>query len=426
MKFYKWLFVICFIIVFVNFNNLYAIASEAEIDTSMFGYEKNEDGTITITSYDGTNESVIIPSEIDGMSVSEIGRHAFLMCDCDLKTVNIPSSVKIIGEYAFESCVYLQSVYLSDGIEKISKYAFESCVRLQIINIPNSVKIIEDEAFMDCKSLEKITIPSTVTSVNADAFSFCSLLTIYTDSDSSLMKEIMGGHRLNLRVMCINHPQIITDEAFPPTCAQDGKTEGSHCPICDYKIPQEIIKATGQHIWDEGIVTLEPTVRRKGTKEFTCIVCKNSKTEILDKLPVPKIGSIITNSDASYRKERNSTVEYLESQKSKVEITIPDTVTIDGITYKVTAISKNAFKNNKKLKKVTIGKNVTQIEANAFNGCKNLKTITIKSKNIKSIGKNAFKGINTKAKIKVPSSKLTKYKKLFKGKGQKSTVKITK
>lgn len=113
-------------------------------------------------------------------------------------------------------------------------------------------------------------------------------------------------------------------------------------------------------------------------------------------------------------------------QKSETNITIPYTVKIAGITYKVTSIAKNAFKNNKNLKRITINGNVTKINANAFSGCTNLKTIKIKSKNLKSVGKNAFKGISPKAKIKVPSEYLEEYKKLLAKKGQKLSVKITK
>lgn len=43
-----------------------------------------------------------------------------------------------------------------------------------------------------------------------------------------------------------------------------------------------------------------------------------------------------------------------------------DTVVIDGVTYKVTAIEKNAFKNNKKLKTLKLGKNITSIGDKAF------------------------------------------------------------
>ena len=97
-----------------------------------------------------------------------------------------------------------------------------------------------------------------------------------------------------------------------------------------------------------------------------------------------------------------------------------------GITYKVTKIEKNAFKNWKALKEVTVGPNVTDIGASAFEGCKSLKKITIKSKSLKSVGKKAFKGIYKKAKIMVPKAKYRAYKKRLKGKGQKPGVTIKK
>jgi len=69
---------------------------------------------------------------------------------------------------------------------------------------------------------------------------------------------------------------------------------------------------------------------------------------------------------------------------------------------------------------------VTKLGSKAFYNSKKLNSIVIKSTKIKTVGKNAFKGIHKKAKIKVPKSKVKSYTKLFKGKGQKSTVKITK
>lgn len=114
------------------------------------------------------------------------------------------------------------------------------------------------------------------------------------------------------------------------------------------------------------------------------------------------------------------------TNKNEKKFTVPATVKIDGVIFKVTEISKNAFKNNKKLRQVTIGKNVTKIGANAFSGDKSLKKITIKSKSLKKVGKNTFKGIHKNCKIKVPAKKLAGYKKLLNKKGQKASVKITK
>lgn len=114
------------------------------------------------------------------------------------------------------------------------------------------------------------------------------------------------------------------------------------------------------------------------------------------------------------------------SNKKVKKVTIPSSVNINGITYKVTSVAPNAFKKCKKLKKVTIGAGVTEIGKNAFAGCKNLKNVIVKSKSLKKVGKNAFKGINKAAKIKVPKKQLKKYQKLFKKAKVAKSVKITK
>ncbi len=110
--------------------------------------------------------------------------------------------------------------------------------------------------------------------------------------------------------------------------------------------------------------------------------------------------------------------------KSAKKIKIPNTVKKNAVTFKVVTIADKACKNNKKVTKITIPKNVTTIGKQAFAGCKNLKTIKISSKKLKKVGKKALKGINKKAVIDVPNSKVKSYKKLFKKKGQAKTVKI--
>lgn len=144
----------------------------------------------------------------------------------------------------------------------------------------------------------------------------------------------------------------------------------------------------------------------------------------------PAKGDVVKDKNASYTVSnvKNKTVEYkAPASKKKTSAVIPATVKVKGVSYKVTSIAKNAFKNNKKLKKVTIGANITSIGANAFSGCKVLKNVVVKSTKLKTIGKNAFKGIQKKAVIKVPAKKLKAYKKLFGSKaGIKKTMKIKK
>ena len=112
--------------------------------------------------------------------------------------------------------------------------------------------------------------------------------------------------------------------------------------------------------------------------------------------------------------KQGETVTYVAPlNKSVKKAVIPNTVTISGITYKVTAIATKAFASNKKLTQVTIGKQVTSIGTKAFYGCKNLKKITIKTTNLtkSSIGSKVFKKIAKKAVFTMPKSKKKEYKK---------------
>ena len=165
----------------------------------------------------------------------------------------------------------------------------------------------------------------------------------------------------------------------------------------------------------------------EGTTETTVAAMTIAATGVPEKgtrLQDAKTGVsyVVTSKDG-----KNPTVTYSGNKNKKAKtITVPSTVTVDGVTYKVTAIADNAFKNNKKVTKVVIPSNIITIGKNAFKGCSKLKTIQIKSTKLtsKSISKNAFKGISKKVTIKVPKKKLKAYKKLFRKKGLSKKVKM--
>ena len=101
-------------------------------------------------------------------------------------------------------------------------------------------------------------------------------------------------------------------------------------------------------------------------------------------------------------------------KKNAKKATIKSTVKIDGYKYKVTSVANKAFKGAKKLKKVTIGKNVKKIGSKAFYNLKKLKSVTIKSTKITKIGKKAFYKKGKKLTIKVNAKAKKKVKKLLK------------
>lgn len=295
------------------------------------------------------------------------------------------------------------------------------------------------------------------------------------------------------------HTKHIKDNGtrVEPTCEKNGSIT-YRCTECNEVIDTEELKATG-HTWDKGKVTTQPTTKTEGVKTYTCSVCKKTRTEPIAKLQEPtpekptpvkptpekpivkpiKKGDVVSDDSKAAKVQVISTSKKTVAYKAPVNkkaktVSIPATVKIRGKKYKVTQIAEGAFKNNKKVTKVTIGSNVSKISKNAFNGaiklktvtmgqnvteiganafkgckvltgitlpakttkigdqafsgCKKLKTITIKSSKItsKKLSKNAFKGITKVTTIKVPKKKVSSYQKLFKSKGLSSKVKVTK
>lgn len=140
-----------------------------------------------------------------------------------------------------------------------------------------------------------------------------------------------------------------------------------------------------------------------------------------------KLAFKVTKSDA-----KNGTVTVSKLLKKTVKtVTIPATVTIDGYTFKVTAVANNVFKNASRLKSVVIGANVKSIGKSSFYKCKKLATITFKGIKAPGVGKNAFKSGKSKVTVKVPKkmkkSQLNKLKKALKKAGvKKASYKKTK
>lgn len=132
---------------------------------------------------------------------------------------------------------------------------------------------------------------------------------------------------------------------------------------------------------------------------------------------VPDRGAVIKTKSGRYQvvNSENRTAKLVGVlKKDASKLNVPATVKLNGVTFTVTGVGKNVMKNNRKLKKVILGKNVTTIEKDAFRGCKNLKMIQLKGKALKTIKSGALK--KTYAKMVVSAKKMSKKEKaaLFK------------
>ena len=116
------------------------------------------------------------------------------------------------------------------------------------------------------------------------------------------------------------------------------------------------------------------------------------------------------------------------AKTSKKSVVVAAKVTVNGVSYKVTVIKANAFKNCAKAKNITLPDTIKTIGANAFKGAKALKTITLKGTKAITVKKGAFKGVNSKKMTikvskKMSKSQLKKLKKALKKAGFKGKVK---
>lgn len=162
--------------------------------------------TGTITKYNGTDTVVVIPSKINGVTVTTIGTDAFL--GLNITSVTIPDSVTEIGANAFAGCTNLTSVNYKGDWSKLTiqsgNPAVQDAANEQLfyfkftpdntavivtrykgtaadVTIPSRYKdkpvtMIDHAAFHD-SAVTSVTIPDSVTSIPDDAFAFCSQLT---------------------------------------------------------------------------------------------------------------------------------------------------------------------------------------------------------------------------------------------------------
>ncbi len=191
---------------------------DATILNAQFEIYKIFDITISgeITLKTGVDKNslttVIIPSTIDGTTVTSIGEKTFQDCR-KLASVTLPNSLKTIGKNAFETCRSLTSITIPNSVTSIKWAAFSNtsltsiaipnsvtsiengvffnCKKLSRVTISNSVKIIKSLTFWGCTSLTSITLPNSITSIGLAAFQGCSSLTSVTMGNS--LNDIESG-----------------------------------------------------------------------------------------------------------------------------------------------------------------------------------------------------------------------------------------
>ena len=346
--------------------------SSAQQPEKLWEYSLDDDKNATITAYNGYSSSLVIPTKIDGYTVTKIGDRAFEY-NTRLVMVVIPDSVTVIGIQAFYECKNLSSVTLSKGLVDLQQQAFGECTKLTSITIPKSLERCYDGGwggafdnsglnqvnfeegitaipgylFADTIALETIVIPDTVTSIEDGAFRESSALKNAIISDSVTVIGIQAFYG------CKNLSSVTLSK---------------------------------------GLVDLQQQAFGECTK--------------LTSITIPK--SLERSSDGIYGGAFDhsglATVKFEDGVKMIPNYLFADATTLETIVIpdSVTSIGVYSFANCSALKNITIPYSVTEIGAQAFYKCTSLKTIAIPD-SIKTLDDGTFFGCNSLSNIKFPS-----------------------
>ena len=222
--------------------------------------------------------------------VTAIGERAFEGCK-SLTKAPIPATVTALGGSAFNGCTALTEVTLPDGVTDIPDACFQDCTALAEMKLPATVTGVGHNSFTGCKALTDVRCygaPPTVQPAGAAEHSFePAIVTIHYNPAMNWTLEADGtwyGYKVSSKGACLHTGYGTSEHTVPATCGADGCIE-TVCSNCGEIIETKVIPATGEHTWDNGKVTTEPTEKDPGVMTYTCVICSMTKTS-----PIPATG----------------------------------------------------------------------------------------------------------------------------------------
>ncbi|MDE6970895.1 MAG: leucine-rich repeat domain-containing protein, partial [Eubacterium sp.] len=155
-------------------------------------YYRTDGDRACITRYLGGGTNVVIPDQLDGYEVGEIGDRAFESCE-DIVSVEIPLTVTKIGKHAFGKCGRLESIVIPDSVTEIGSRAFISCESLKDVKLSKNISKIEESVFWECGSLTEVKIPEGVKEICFGAFYFTKIKNVYIPDSVTKVADYAFG-----------------------------------------------------------------------------------------------------------------------------------------------------------------------------------------------------------------------------------------
>lgn len=435
-----------------------ATEAEDELIYGDFVYSVTIDDQICIEDYRGTEKDVVIPEEIDGKPVTEIGKDAFVTSVAE--KIEIHAGIDYIaGENPFVDANRLKEINVSpdnaeyssqDGIlfSKDGKTLlhYPAARGESSYTIPEGVETIGVAALYDC-GLNEIKLPSSLSTLKRHAMS-------YNDKLTSI--DMSGTKIVTLDIMTFAGCTALTDVKFPENLIEIGNGAFAECTsLAEVELPENLsivgqnaFAATAmekvvipQSVTDIGYCAFGYDAELKPISSFIIIGVQGSAAQYYaydkdEEYDYENNFTFMTydqyDSSIEFDEENLNYESFLYSVKDgevyitsctsgKTSISVP--AEIDGMP--VVAIYKGAFFQNiassvilpdtlrtidelafymcTSLKSITIPDGVTEIGANAFLDCSSLETVVIPG-TCQTIGEDAFTGCHSLIDISVSNA----------------------
>ena len=418
-------------------NSTVSAFSNEEIDF-LYSVDNDEVSINGFALYDGIYEIVDIPETIDYMPVTKISESAFSN-RTDIVELYLPSSIKTVGENAFNNCCSLEKVVFANG----------------------GVVTIDDGAFGVCESLKDIILPEGLESLGVDVFYKSeNIENIFIGENSNNYSSENGVLFNKDKTVIIKYPPAKSDETYtiPETVTKIESWAFSYSSnLIELELPSSVTSVCDFAFYNcsniKTVTTLKNVVQLGGAAFENCYSLTNisalgelviinprtfknctSMTEIsipnsvkrieysafqgctqLEKIIVHEENSAFSDYDGVLFSKDMTTIVQYPPKKAGNSYIVPDTVTEIGVAAfancnslekivipeSVNYIRQEAFSDCESLSEINLPNGLLTIEYSTFNNCSSLENISI-PETVTSIGNSAFENCMLLSDIIIP------------------------
>lgn len=333
-----------------------------------------EDG-LSSSGREMEEQKVSIPAKIDGYPVTKIGEAAFTEHGFDIETIEVPETVKIIGDYAFKMCMSLAELILHEGLVEIGKGVLD-VTSMTKIHIPSTVKHIArpyelGEFLWDIDERNPFYHTDGYGLYYIREHNGYKVLAAIQKQDERAEYEVEKG-TTEIGCNAFEGQMHLQKVILPETVAVVGEEAFESCQnLKEITLPEglrEIRADVFRHCVKLNELRLPSSLQLLGERAVTDTFGWSDRMNGITRITVAEGNPVFeADENALYRKEEDASVTLIKYFGREREFEIPE---------KVSRVGESAFRRAN-VRNLVIPQSVAEIGGDAFRECKNLESIYI-------------------------------------------------